>query len=391
VIATIPFSALRRAAAGLLFCLATAAAPASALAQSEWDGVARIAVIGDLHGDYEKFVAMAEAAGVIDANGDWDGGSTHLVQMGDVPDRGPDTRKILDHLMRLEPQALAAGGRVHALIGNHEAMNITGDLRYVDLGEYAAFITPDSARVRAEYFRKMAPRVRPPRGVRASTVNDAYREQWDKEHPLGWVEHRAAWSPEGAYGRWIAANNAVIRINDMLFLHAGIGPEFAPILAEETNGHVRAALLGAPDDPAFADILEDQEGPLWYRGLALNAEDAEAEHLATLLARFNVKRVVVGHTKRAAMVLPRFGGRVILTDVALPTGAVDPYAVLIAENGALSVVHRGQRVPMGSDLCAYISAVAALDPPTSPTQRLVPTCGAPGRAIAVSRTNDSGK
>ena len=68
----------------------------------------------------------------------WSGGATHLVQLGDVPDRAPDTRKILDLLMRLEPQARRAGGYVHALIGNHEAMNVYGDLRYVSEGEIAA-------------------------------------------------------------------------------------------------------------------------------------------------------------------------------------------------------------------------------------------------------------
>src|SRR5262249_13525691 len=71
--------------ATLLFCIAPAAH-----AQSEWDGVARVVVFGDLHGDYAKFEDMLTQAGLIDAQGHWSGGQTHLVQVGDVPDRAPD-------------------------------------------------------------------------------------------------------------------------------------------------------------------------------------------------------------------------------------------------------------------------------------------------------------
>jgi TPR repeat protein len=104
-----------------------------------WTGVSRVIAIGDVHGDYEQFVAVLESAGLIDGQGNWTGGATHLVQTGDVLDRGPDSRAVMDLLMRLEKQAAAAGGAVHCLIGNHEAMNIYGDLRYVSPGEFASY------------------------------------------------------------------------------------------------------------------------------------------------------------------------------------------------------------------------------------------------------------
>src|SRR5205085_7883861 len=78
------------------------AAPAHA--QAAWDHVARVVVIGDLHGDYGKFHDQLSQAGLINARDAWSGGAAHLVQLGDVPDRAPDTRKILDLLIRLEPQ-----------------------------------------------------------------------------------------------------------------------------------------------------------------------------------------------------------------------------------------------------------------------------------------------
>ena len=90
---------------------------------------------------------MLASAGLIDGNGNWTGGKTHLVQTGDVVDRGPDSRAVMDLLMKLEKQAAAAGGAVHALIGNHEAMDVYGDLRYVSPGEFASYAQgPDASR-----------------------------------------------------------------------------------------------------------------------------------------------------------------------------------------------------------------------------------------------------
>ena len=97
--------------------------------EDAWTGVERVVAVGDIHGDYDQLVAVLRSASLIDEQGKWSGGKTHLVQTGDIPDRGPDTRKALDLLMRLEGEAAQAGGAVHALIGNHEAMNVYGDLR----------------------------------------------------------------------------------------------------------------------------------------------------------------------------------------------------------------------------------------------------------------------
>jgi hypothetical protein len=357
----------------------------SARAQAQWDNVERIVVIGDLHGDYDKFADMLQQAQLIDARGNWAGGRTHLVQLGDVPDRAPDTRRIMDLLMQLEPQARRAGGYVHALIGNHEAMNVTGDLRYTTPGEFAAFADRGSARRRDDYFQRTvaALRANPP-AAGLPVFDDAYRAQWNESHPLGWVEHRAAWAPNGRYGRWVGGHDAIIRINDTLYMHGGLGPSFANADRQALNDAVRAALRGQPA-PAYADILENQEGPLWYRGLALNAEDTERANVEAVLARNGVARIVLGHTKAAPTVLPRFGGRVVLTDIAVPSGYADPHAFLIIENGTLTAVHRGQRVALDASspaaTCAYLGRVAAIDGGAGPVAALAATqCGTPAAA-----------
>ena len=116
----------------------------AATVQDDWQGVERIVAIGDIHGDYDNYIEVLKNAGVINRRGRWSAGKTHVVQVGDIPDRGPDTLRIISHLQKLEKQASKAGGRLHLLIGNHEHMNITGDLRYVHPGEYEAFETRNS-------------------------------------------------------------------------------------------------------------------------------------------------------------------------------------------------------------------------------------------------------
>jgi len=367
----------------LVFAAALGFAP-TARALSEWDNVSRIVAIGDLEGDYEKFVDMLRQAQLIDAQGNWSGGAAHLVQLGDIPDRGPNSRMIMDHLMRLEPQARRAGGYVHALIGNHEAMNVTGDLRYVHPGEYAAFADRRSERRRDSYYRNYVNQLRrhpPASGL--PVFDNAYRAQWNEAHPLGYVEHRTNWAANGRYGRWIARHDSVIRINDTLFLHGGLGPSFASASRDAMNDAVRGALNGRPAR-GFEDILDNQEGPLWYRGLSQNAEDAERAHVDALLAHHRVSRIVVGHTKVTSTVLPRFNGRVLIADIAVPRGHSDPHAFVIIENGQPVTVHRGQRVPVAATTpeatCAYLSAIAQLDNESGPVANLAQQCTAPALA-----------
>lgn len=371
--------AMIKVAVGLLLAfslsgVALAQVPARAIPPWAWDHVARVVVIGDLHGDYAKFHDQLRQAGLIDGRDGWRGGATHLVQLGDVPDRAPDTRRILDLLIRLEPRARRAGGYVHALIGNHEAMNMEGDLRYTTPGEFAAFADGNSARRRDAYYAAgvAASRAQPTAGG-PPAVDAADRARFDAEHPLGWVEHRQAWSAEGVYGRWVLSHAAAIRIDDTLYLHGGIGPAFLAFDVEAMNTAVLAALRHRPAaastsrEAAPQDILWNEQGPLWYRGLAQKAEATEAPHVAALLARYGVRHMVIGHTKQYPSVNARFDGAVILTDIAVADGCADPHGVLIIEGDELSVLHRGHRLALGlagAARATYLARIAALDAAT---------------------------
>ncbi len=123
--------------------------------KSRWEGVERIVVFGDLHGDYSQYLRLLKQNGLVDQRLRWKGGNTHLVQLGDVPDRGADSVKIIRHLIRLQKEAMRDQGAVHTLVGNHEAMNILGDLTYVHPGEYAALVTRRSAKLQRDYHEQV--------------------------------------------------------------------------------------------------------------------------------------------------------------------------------------------------------------------------------------------
>ena len=349
--------------------IATTLAPARS--DEAWSAPPRVVAIGDVHGDYDQFVTVLKDAGLVDAKLRWTGGKTHLVQTGDRLDRGALSRKVMDLLMRLEKDAGKAGGMVHPLLGNHEAMNMLGDLRYVTPEEFAAFKGADSQRYRdALWEQRREERKR--RGESELTSED--RKRFDAEIPLGYVEHRLAFAPKGTYGAWLVRQNAVIRIGDTLFLHGGISPKYADFSLTDMNDKIRRELQDP--DPLTALVAQDPEGPLWYRGLA-QGDPALLPHVEAVLARHGCRRIVIGHTPTEGfLVFPRYGGRVLLIDVGLSKHYGGPPAALILEGGQAFALHRGKRLPLpdgeGEPLLRYVREVSALEPDPS---RLKPLLG----------------
>lgn len=88
-------------------------------------------VVGDVHGHREPLADALREHGLIDAEGDWSGGETHLWFLGDFVDRGPDGLGVIELVMRLQRQAADAGGRVETLLGNHEIL-LLGTHRFFD-------------------------------------------------------------------------------------------------------------------------------------------------------------------------------------------------------------------------------------------------------------------
>lgn len=322
---------LRRWLAGLALAVAASlCVPASAAP------VHRIVAVGDLHGDFSAWRDIARAAGLVDAAGHWNGGATVLVQTGDIVDRGPNSLKLVDELMRLQREASKAGGKVLTLVGNHEAMNLTGDLRYVSPGDFAAFTDRKSAALRDHTYDldraaiETAYRQRDPK-----LTADQIRTAWLAATPLGQLEHNAAWAPDGRIGRWLVQQPAVALIDGTLFVHGGIGPAYAKRSAADINAAVAAALKARATDDAA--IINDPAGPLWYRGLVGRTSEDKAPpppvagQLDVMLPAFGAQRIVIGHTPNLAGIVIAQRGRLVRIDTGISSsfGGTPSYLEII--------------------------------------------------------------
>jgi len=366
--------------AALFFALLLAQGAGAA----EWrfDGVGRVVAVSDVHGAYDAFRKTLAAAGVVDADGAWAGGLTHLVITGDLMDRGPDSRPVMDMLMRLEGEADAAGGRVHVLLGNHEVMNLVSDLRYVSAGEYAAFKDDETAETRDRWYQLYLQ-------AAGSEDDAALRAKFDEGHPAGFFAHRAAFAPDGKYGAWLLQKPILIAINGTAFVHGGLSPRVAELGIEGVNALVndevagyasamnvlmnaglldpaenfydhadRVAALPPSDDrsPGVVSAIDtllqlndatihQLDSPLWYRGNVGCPAVIELDRLGPALDRIGASRVVIGHTPTVGrQVLARFGGKVIEID----TGMLKSYYngsgnALVIEGDGLRVVGESGR------------------------------------------------
>ena len=298
-------SRVRSLATALLTSLVILFPGVATAASCSVDNVERIVAVGDVHGAYDRFVEILQTAGVIDDRQRWSGGKTHLVQLGDAVDRGPDSRKVLDLLQRLEREAQSAGGEVHALIGNHEVMRLLGDFRYVDEGEYRAFETADSEAIRQRV---------------AQRLDEKEREPFLKTTPPGSVEMQLAFRPDGEYGKWIRTHDTVVMINGVVFLHGGISPAVSTLSCEEINETVRRELTTDFEQTQRAplqSLAAREDGPTWYRGLA-QEPDTFAPAVTDILAKQHARAIVVAHTVTPTpRIRVRFDGKVFQMDTGM--------------------------------------------------------------------------
>jgi hypothetical protein len=311
---------------------------------------ARIVAIGDIHGAFDRFRALLRETGVIDGRDRWVGGTTVLVQTGDVLDRGPDARRVLDLLMRLEREAERAGGRVHALLGNHEVMRMVGDLRYVSPGEYEAFRDGQSKqRLDGLYEVMLAQRRTQARDAQESLDEADFRKTFYRDTAVGVVELVRAFGATGDYGRWLRRRDVLVRINGDVFVHGGLSAEVAALGCEGLVSAVRAELASGPAlAPAPLPYLSSDRGPVWNRALANATLDTPA--VDDILDAFGARRVIVGHTVTStSKITALHGGRVI----ALDTGMLgDPYypggvpAALVISGDSYTAVYEGRTEPL---------------------------------------------
>ncbi len=333
------------------------------------DANAVVVAIADVHGDFDDFVSILQRAKLIDSEHHWIGDKTTLVQVGDLLDRGPKPREVMDLMMALEKEAPKSGGRVVSLLGNHEVMNIMGDLRYVTPENYASFADSKSEERRKsayeEYtkWRKNHPQLL----AELPQPMELTEAEWMARHPAGFVEQREAFGPDGTYGKWLRGHSALAREGRAIFLHGGIHPSLAHLNLDTINSHIRdeiktfdsvkqylvsekvilpfftlqefsvvvqAQIMAerksrVPSDEqrqarimqflGYGDWLSVRpDGPLWFRGYDQWSDEEGAAQVDKLLEAYKADRIAVGHTvQKNGRMRTRFGDRVFLIDTGM--------------------------------------------------------------------------
>jgi len=310
--------------------------------------------IGDVHGAYDRFVALLRQAGLIDMRNHWSGGRAVLVQTGDLVDRGPDSRKVLDLVMNLTAEAPKAGGTVVPLLGNHEVMRMMRDLRYVSAGEYAAFRAPTSNDVRDRYYRDAVENARARARVIGQKFDEgAFRRQFQEQFPVGYVEMQVAFGPDAPYGQWLRARDTVAKVNDVVFVHGGFTPEVAALGCDAINKVVKNELQtrwSLDDSRLVSTLSAGPNGPLWYRGLSDESMEIPESEVNTIRIALRAATIVVGHTVAPDLrIRTRYNGRVVQIDTGMLGGTFYPggrASALEIKDDQFTAIADGKRQPL---------------------------------------------
>ena len=266
----------------------------------------RVVAVGDLHGDLRALGAIGRACGLIDERGGWCGGDAHLVLMGDLVG-GAQSRLLLNAVMRLEREARRAGGRVVALLGNHDLLPAAGSFKRMKRSERRAYRKSD--------FRG-----------------------------------------DGPYSAWLRSRPTILKIGDTVFVHAGLDRWALDTDPADVNAQVRAWIahhqgVGPKPPKETRWAVDEEEGPMWTRAFKARRrkpKDAPSKKtIRAILDRLGAQRIVLGHapTRDGSIVTdhPHFGESVILIDTRISDDERGRLSALVVEHGALRTVYAPDR------------------------------------------------
>ncbi len=259
--------------------------------KSEYKKVSKQIVISDIEGNFKPFRMLLQGNGVIDSNFNWTFGEGHLVLTGDFFDRGSQVTEVLWLIYSLEEKAKEAGGYVHFILGNHEIMNMSGDLRYVQ----------------AKYKEN------------ALLLGERYVDLYGENSELG---------------RWLRSKNVIEKIGNILYMHGGIS-------AGVNRMDISISGINELSRPFYADSSYQYEnkkldtlfgdtGPFWYRGYYRGSPLATPQQIDSTISKFDIKHIATGHTVVADTISSWFNGKVFNTDVHHAAGKSE---ALLIEDG----------------------------------------------------------
>lgn len=235
-------------------------------------------VLSDIEGNFEKFRDLLTINKIIDSSFKWRFGNGHLILCGDFFDRGDEVTECLWLVYSLEEQAKEYGGYVHFILGNHEIMNLMGNHKYTQ----------------PKYIE---------------TANSLKRELTD------------LYGPDSELGKWLRTKNIVEKIDDILYTHGGISQEVnesnysVPQINELfRNNNCRVGTLHS--NSIVSVLFSNVISPFWYRGYYENEDRFKASitQVDSTLIRFDVNKIITGHTIVSDTVTVHYNGKVINVD-----------------------------------------------------------------------------
>ena len=273
--------------------------------KTEHSDIAKMFIVSDIEGNFAAFRKLLQAGNVIDTGYRWTFGNGHLVLTGDFVDRGTQVNEVLWLIYSLEDQAKAAGGYVHYVLGNHEIMNMSGDLRYVH------------------------PRYLESAGILNVGFTDLY-------------------GSNAELGRWLRTKNVMEKIGDILFIHGGVS---APVNMMDLGTHRLNKMVRPHYDDSLMnyksaelEILYSDLGPFWYRGYYSGNPSSHARTVDSTLRIYKVNKIATGHTVVADTISVLLGGKLINTDVHHLKGHTE--GLFIENNQYFRVLPTGERKRM---------------------------------------------
>ncbi len=239
----------------------------------------KIIAISDIEGNFNGFYSFLVSNEVIDKDANWIFGAGHLVLNGDFVDRGNEVTQVLWLIYHLENQALKQGGKVHYILGNHEIMNMYGDVSYNDFK-----------------YIEVAKRI-------------SKQTDWDKAL-------RRLYAAESVLGKWLRSKNIIEKIGDNIFVHGGLNNYHlkGKYSLTELNAIAKRYYGVYPTEKNVRNerdrnLISSINSPFWDRRLnfewkykivfKLNGIDAQAttqSQLDNILKFYDASKIIIGHS-----------------------------------------------------------------------------------------------
>lgn len=249
-------------------------------AEYEFQTSGTVIAIGDINGGYTELVSLLKEVQLIDASQNWVGSDSHLVSLGNLPGEAGNGRKVISLFMKLEQQAIRAGGKLHVVLGD------------ADVGALAENSRLDSA-----------------------------SRDWLRKLPIVIRINEKVYAHGGIADGFV--DESLVSINEM------------------ASKELAAAQLSAVKEPEDENSLHpgvlSAEGPTRYRGTAMCHPYAESFNTERFLKKVGARQLVIGHVPTGGLVVSRMNGSVILLDTGMSEGG--QAGVLIDDENEVPYVH----------------------------------------------------